>query len=213
MRLPAVSRAAAAAAIALASASAQATLITFDELPWVPIDAWFENPVTTQYASLGVTFESGFLAQTYYSGTPPPHLNQYLLGGHDLQVSFSGVLPHYVNFNMSSPYGESSESYVWALDAAHHVVAQGRTGGYYPDGSQDPPWRQDLPYKENRPIFLSSSTGIAFLQFGDAYGSRLSSSIDNLYFAAVPAVPEPASLALLGVGLVVLVVGRRRLPR
>jgi len=212
MRLPILSRATA-AAIALASASAQATFITFDELPWVPIESFSDNPVTTQYASLGVTFESGYLAQTYYSGAPPAHLNQYLLGGHDLQVSFSGTLPHYVNFNMSSPYGESSESYVTAFDAARHVVAQGRTGGYYPDGSQDPPWRQDLPYKENRPIFLSSSSGIAFLQFGDAYGSRLSSSIDNLYFAAVPAVPEPATIALLGAGLAVLGVRRRRSPR
>ena len=212
MRLPILS-CAAAAAMTLASASAQATFITFDELPWVPIDSFSDNPVTTQYASLGVTFQSGYLAQTYYSGTPPAHLNQYLLGGNGLDVSFSGTLPHYVNFNMSSPYGEASESYVWAYDANSNVVAQGRTGGYYPDGSQDPPWRQDLPYQANRPIFLSSSSGIAFLQFGDAYGSRLSSSIDNLYFGVVPAVPEPTTIALLCAGLGVLVWGRRRSPR
>lgn len=213
MRLSVLSRATAAAAVALASASAQATLITFDELPWVPIDSFSDNPVTTQYASLGVTFQEGFLAQTYYSGVPPPHLNQYLLGGHDLQVNFSGTLPHYVNLNLSSPYGESSESYVTALDASRHVIGQGRTGGYYPDGSQDPPWRQDLPYRDNRLISFSSASGIAFLQFGDAYGSRLSSSIDNLYFAAVPAVPEPATIALFGAGLAVLGLRRRRSPR
>jgi hypothetical protein len=213
MRLPVLSRAVAASTIALASASAQATFITFDELPWVPIDAFFENPVTTQYASLGVTFEVAFLAQTYYSGTPPAHLNQYLLGGNSMQVNFSGTLPHYVNFNMSSPYGSSSESYAVAVDAQGHEIGRGRTGGLYPDGSQDPPWRQDLPYKENRLISFASQAGISSLYFYDAYGSRLSSSIDNLYFAAVPAVPEPAALALLGAGLVVLVVGRRRAPR
>jgi len=213
MRPPLLS-CAAAAAIALASASAQATFITFDELSWVPIDAFFDNPVTTQYASLGVTFETGYLAQTNYSGLPPAHINQYLLGAHDMLVSFSGTLPLYVNLNMSSPWGESSESYVTALDADRKIVGQGRTGGYYPDGSQDPPGgRQDLPYQANRPIFLSSSSGIAFLQFGDAYGSRLSSSIDNLYFGVVPAVPEPATIALLCAGLAVLVWGRRRSPR
>lgn len=212
MRLSVLSRAAA-AAIALASASAQATLITFDELPWVPIESFSDNPVTTQYASLGVTFDSGYLAQTYYSGVPPAHPNQYLLGGNHLQVSFSGTLPLYVNLNLSSPYGEGSESYVWALDASGKVVGQGRTGGYYPDGTQEPPWRQDLPYKANRPIFLSSSTGIASLQFGDAYGSRLSSSIDNLYFSAVPAVPEPGTLGLLCAGLAVLGWARKRSSR
>ena len=213
MHLPLLARTAAAATIALASASAQATLITFDELPWVPIDAWFEAPVTTQYASLGVTFDQGFLTQTNYNGAPPAHINQYLMGGHDLQVSFSGALPHYVNFNMSSPWGETSESYAIAVDAQGKEIGRGRTGGIYPDGSQDPPWRQDLPYKENRLISFASQAGISSLYFYDAYGSRLSSSIDNLYFAAVPAVPEPATLALLGAGLVVLVVGRRRAPR
>jgi hypothetical protein len=212
MRLTVLARATA-AAIALASASAQATLITFDELPWVPIESFFDSPVTTQYASLGVTFESAYLAQSNYSGAPPAHINQYLLGGHGMRVSFSGTLPLYVNLNMSSPYGESSESYVTALDAGGNVVGQGRTGGYFPDGTQDPPVRQDLPYQDNRPIFLSSSSGIAFLQFGDAYGSRLSSSIDNLYFAAVPAIPEPTTIALLGAGLTVLGLGRRRLNR
>jgi len=213
MRLPVLS-CAAAAAMALASASAQATLITFDELPWVPIDAWFDNPVTTQYASLGVTFDSGYLSQTNYTGTPPPHINQFLLGGNGLDVSFSGTLPHYVNFNMSSPYGEYAESYAVAVDAQGKEIGRGRTGGYYPDGSQDPPApRQDLPYKANRLISFASQAGISSLYFYDAYGSRLSSSIDNLYFGAVPAVPEPATLALLGAGLAVLVVGRRRSPR
>jgi hypothetical protein len=211
MHLLPLARALVAAGIAVAAGSAQATLITFDELPWRPIDSFFDYPVDTQYAALGVTFSPGYLAQTYYPSNPPAHLNQFLLGGHDLSVTFTGTLPQFVSFNMSSPYRAASESYVVALDANGREVGRGRTGGFYPDGSQDPPWVQDLPYQHNRWISLSSTSGIAGLQFWDAYGSRLSTEIDNLYFGAVPAVPEPATLALWGAGLaVVAAVGRRR---
>jgi hypothetical protein len=210
MRLPMLRHAVAAAALVLTAGHAQATLITFDELPWHPIESFSDYPVDTQYAPLGVTFLTGYLQQTYYPTNPPAHLNQYLLGGHELAVTFSGDLPNYVSFNMSSPYSAASESYVVALDSSGHEVGRGRTGGTYPDGSQDPPFGQDLPYQANRLISLSSTTGIASLQFWDAYGSRLSTSIDNLYFADVPAVPEPASLALWGAGLAVVAVARKR---
>lgn len=203
-------RSVAAAALALSAGLAQATLITFDELPWHPIESFSDYPVDTQYAHLGITFDPGYLMQTYYPSNPPAHLNQYLLGGHEMAVTFSGTLPLYVAFNMSSPYNETSESYVVALDASGHEVGRGRTGGYYPNGTQDPPWVQDLPYQDNRWITLSSSTGIASLQFWDAYGSRLSTEIDNLYFGAVPAVPEPATLAMWGAGLAVFAAARRR---
>lgn len=205
------SAAALAASLLLASApGAHATLITFDELPWRPIDSFSDYPVNTQYAGLGVTFSYAYLAQSSYPDPQPPHPNQFLLGAIDFSVAFTGTLPHYVSFNMSSPYGEASESYVTALGAGSTIVGRGRTGGYYPDGSQDPPWQQDLPYQANRYITFYSASGISGLSFGDAYGSRLSSSIDNLYFGAVPAVPEPASLALGAAGLGVLAWARRR---
>lgn len=205
-----VARPLALAASALLAASAQAALITFDELPWRPIDSFYDYPVDTQYASLGVTFDIGYLSQTYYPSNPPAYLNQYLLGGHDMRVTFSGSLPSHVSFNMSSPYGAASESYVAALDANGNVVGRGRTGGTYPAGDRDPPWAEDLPYRANRYISFSSASGIAALSFYDAYGSRLSTSIDNLYFGAVAAVPEPTSLILGAAGLGVLAWARRR---
>lgn len=198
------------AAFILAAPLAHATLITFDELPWHPIDSFSDYPVDTQYAAQGVTFSSAYLAQSYTPDPQPPHPNQYLLGAIDFTVTFSGTLPQYVSFNMSSPYGESSESYVTAIGPGSTIVGTGRTGGYYPDGTQEPPYRQDLPYQDNRYISFYSATGIRGLSFGDAYGSRLASSIDNLYFGAVPAVPEPASLMLGAAGLGVLAWARRR---
>ena len=210
MPLPALCRTAAAVAFAFTASAAQAALITFDELEWRPIEYWFDHPVTDQYADLGVTFQGGYLAQTYHPDPQPPHANQYLLGSIDFNVTFSGTLPTYVSLNLSSPYGESSESYVTALGADNAVVGRGRTGGYYPDGSQDPPMGQDLPYQANRYITFYSASGIASLSFGDAYGSRLSSTIDNLYFGNVPAVPEPATLALWAAGLAVVTAARKR---
>ena len=203
---------AAVSAWAALAAPAQATLITFDELPWRPIESFSDYPVDTQYASLGVTFDLGYLLQTYYPSNPPAHPNQYLLGAHDMRVTFSGAsLPTHVSFNMSSPYGSASESYVAALDAQGRVVGRGRTGGTYPIGNEEPPYEaQDLPYQANRYISFSAASGIAALSFYDAYGSRLSTSIDNLYFGSVAAVPEPASLVLGAAGLGVLAWARRR---
>jgi hypothetical protein len=148
--------------MALASASAQATFITFDELPWVPIDAWFDNPVTTQYASLGVTFKIGFLAQTNYTGTPPPHINQYLLGANSMQVSFSGTLPHYVNFNMSSPYGEYAESYAVAVDA-QGKERPGPHGGVLPRWQPRPTRAATRPALQGKPAHLVCVSGGHFI--------------------------------------------------
>ncbi|MBX3622033.1 MAG: PEP-CTERM sorting domain-containing protein [Rhizobacter sp.] len=208
MRTSCLLRAAAAATAALlVGAPAHAMLVTFDDLPWVPIESWSDNPVTDQYASLGVSFQGAYLVQTYMPGPVPPHPNQLLLGDIGFSVSFSGSLPKYVSFNMSSPQPDT-ESYVQAWHDG--LVATGRTGGVYPDGSQDPPIGQDFPYQPNRYITLYSPTGIESMTFANAYGTRTSALIDNLYFGAVPAVPEPAALALWAAGLGVMAAVRRR---
>lgn len=214
MPLPhALKAALALAAVTAAAQPAHALLITFDELDWnEDAESYWEQPVENQYAAFGVTFNMGFLSQDFVPEPqdPPAHVNQYLLGGHEMTVTFSGTLPNYVSFNMGSPYREASESYVTALAADNSLVGRGRTGGYFPDGTQEPPFRQELPYVHNRYVTFYSPEGIRTLNFYDAYGSRFATTMDNLYFGAVPAVPEPATLGLWGAGLGVLAWARRR---
>ena len=178
---------------------AQATLITFDDLPWQPpaIDpnAWYAQPVTNQYASLGVVIDEGYLTQGTQTISPP----QFLMGGPNMSITFTGsTLPRYVSLYLSAA-NENLESFVDAYGPGG-FLGSGNTGGYTPgpDGSAF------TPYVPNSYITFSSTTGISYLSFGNAYDLRESAILDNLYFGAVPAVPEPSSAVLAGVGLLSL---------
>ena len=194
--------AAAVAVLALAGQQAQATLLTFNELPWTPHDSWSDLPVTSQYASLGVTMQGAYLDRNDAG-------NQYLITDIFGTISFTDTLPRYVSLNLSSP-SAGTESYVEAWNG-NTLVGSGRTGGVFPDGSADGGSSSVMPYEANRYIPLTFAGGISRLTFANAYGTRTSALVDNLYFGAVPAVPEPSTLLLFGAGIPLLVaVARRR---
>ena len=189
--------------LALATHAAHAVLITFDERPWrqgdYEPDDWINDPITDEYAALGVHISGGFLQRA--TGGPFESLGtgQFLIGGSQFSISFSGSLPQYVSldFRMVSPPGET---YVTA-----HFSGGGsqtaRSGGLQ-YGGPDVGWFA-TPYT----VFNHASfhgNGISSLEFAAFDTGRFTGYIDNLYFGNVPAVPEPSSIALALSGALVM---------
>lgn len=188
---------AAAAALGLVAAPATAALVTFEEIPFQQGDM-FGQPVIDQYAALGMLVNDGYLG---------PGTDQYLAGGSGFSISFTGAaLPRYVSFNMSSMDVPGAEAYVRAFNGMQQV-GFGRTGGVFP--TENGP-QQVLPYVPDRFITFAAPEGISQLSFSNSYIHRFTASIDNLYFGAVPAVPEPPALLLFAAGLPVLAAWARR---
>jgi hypothetical protein len=185
-----------------ASLSAHAALITFDERARVPGtdwwgDAWYADPITNEYDALGVSINDGYLI-----GTPG---SQQLLGGPSFSVTFTGTLPTYVSLNFSSPI-PPGEAWVSASGSGYAVTFG--TGGE--SWSEAENGGVSTPYHPNSFAQFHSEQGILRLDFSTAWSTRNTGLIDNLYFGNVPAIPEPATLALWAAGLGVVAVAKRR---
>ena len=183
---------AAAAALCIVAAPATAAFVTFEEIPYQQGEM-FGQPITDQYASFGMLVNDGYL------GAGP---DQFLVGGSGFSISFLGAaLPRYVSFNMSSMDVPGAEAYVTAFNGTRQV-GFGRTGGVFP--TENGP-QQVMPYVPDRLISFAVPEGVSQLTFSNSYIHRFTASIDNLYFSAVPAVPEPPALLLFAVSLPLLV--------
>lgn len=192
-------------ALVLACSASHAVLLTFDELPWPPpdpLEPFPYIPVDRQYEDLGVTIEGGRLTR-WPDGVPP---GQMLLLGKHGAIVFTGTLPRHVSLRITSTVSDS-ESWAEASGPGGYWSRAG-TGGW-PGGEPHP-----IPYPEapepNRLVSFSSASGIARLDFFNAYNLRFSALVDNVYFGSVPAVPEPAPLVLGTAGALLLAMYRRR---
>lgn len=201
----------AAFALLAAGAAAHATLITFDERPYspeIPGDYTFSaDPIGDYYAHLGVGLSGAFLRPSFHD---PDYRSQWLLGGNGYSISFTdAVLPTYVSLVFGSPL-QQFRSTVTAFDADGNVVGTANTGGSF-IGSVDPLRWDRTPYDATTHGNFHAESGIARLVFETETHPRTEARFDNLYFGNVPAVPEPATVAMWAAGLAVMAAaGRRR---
>lgn len=204
-------RPAAALLLAVAACSSHATLITFDERPWIlgPDEyAFYANPIDDEYDSLGVDFDTGYRQPANPNSSFSS--SQYLLGANGFSITFTeATLPTFVSLTFGSPFYEFRAT-VTALGADGRVIGQADSGGDYLDSEGN--WMSS-PYRPRSLASFHDAAGIARLTFGVETNHRLEAMIDNLYFGQVAPVPEPSAFALGAAGLALVGVAARRQRR
>jgi hypothetical protein len=161
---------------------AQAAYIDFEDLPPIPGNEDLTGyPITDQYADLGVTFTSG----AYLVHWIPDAYVLSDLDQQDLIFRFTGdVLPTHVSFELGT-VRPTDVRWRGATGRGENIRIDGEGPGQ---------------------VSFASQAGIALVKVTFPFYVKGPGHIglDNLYFGAVPAVPEPAPLGLAGVGLLTL---------
>ncbi|MEN0035449.1 MAG: PEP-CTERM sorting domain-containing protein [Cellvibrio sp.] len=173
---------------------AQAVNIDFDDLN--PADLIGDDgyiPLTNQYESLGVLFESGAYLLGYSPKSAPNYVN-----GPGFSIHFLGVLPTYVSMYVGSN-----------LEHKVGIRAYG-VNGYFEDRLTDGEvrgmqWEDSTPYRPNQFISFYMPEGISSINLA----GQADTYMDDLTFSV--SVPEPSSLLLLFLGMLITYLHRKRL--
>jgi hypothetical protein len=193
-------------AVLVVANPARAVTITFDDIPYVPIDPewpqFYDVEVTDQYLTKGLLIEGGYLGRRY-----PPEDNlanpQFLFGSNFMRMSFVGDrLPDYVAMTVSSVFDYANIINFYGPDGhLFELITSGSTGA-----------EPNTPYQENQPISFTSLRGISEITFEGYYNMRWGTLVDDLKFKYSPhtRVPEPGLLLLFCLGIGVLVLSRYR---
>ncbi len=186
----------AAASLACLPAAAAPLSINFETLPGadgvlgtaddVPTPSTFMSPLSTQYASVGLTFKQGTLFQaSFYNGDPTNH---FLSSTNP--IGYLSVPVFCISIDSNSYWDASLTAY----DAADHVIASITAlnptagSGFYATT-----------------ISLTTSQAIDHFFIRDASNFDHILNLDNLVLnVAASVVPEPSQLALFAMGLFVL---------
>lgn len=174
---------------------ASATLITFDDLPPPLPGDFFNSPLNDQYVSKGLLIDGAFLTQP-----DPASKNQAFLGSNFATLTFLNTLPTFVSLSVSAALQDQVYVSANGPSFSQNVTTSGYAGPF-----------NSTPYRPNQLVSFASPGGISSLNISSFYNFRVDPIVDNLYFGAVPAVPEAPASVLMGVGLLLLIaVARRR---
>lgn len=177
--------------------SAQATTLTMDELPFQPIDGLTFSGVTFSFSVSGIpdldaNYSSGGPGATTYVQDPSIEGNSSGILGLDFANPTADL-----GFGVAlSTFASLSPGFTVELFDAALVSL-----GTFPINT-DPL----ISYTEGQFTYLGAPVLRAVIDFDDGAGRF---AFDNLTFSST-SVPEPASLALLGIGLAGLGAMRRR---
>ena len=183
--------------------SAFAEVINFDDLkrisdPESPY--WADQPITDYYAGKGLVISDGYLNEYYENDENMVSGPNYIQGGPYLTFYFVGNPPKFVSLVVTSSNGD-----VVTLGAAcgdGSVLTANTPGWAGPDN--------DTPFKAKNLITFASDHGISKIDVSAYYFLRTSAMIDDIIFHNNIYLPEPAPFLLLAIGLIALLMGRRR---
>jgi hypothetical protein len=179
--------------MALAAASAHSAIITFGDGPSVASSGYTETGfvITTSspYARIR-DWPTTNNPSSFGSGSGE---REFLFNGLDGTITFkmvSGGLFDFTSFDVENPAGQQG----WSADGT--VVVTGSNGAVANFSGSS--------FVTN--LLPNSFSNLTYVTFSNQTGQ---STIDNLNFAA-SAVPEPATTALLGLGLLGFAASRRK---